>query len=144
MTTQQRVISGGGSAVGAAGSFLRGWGDVHGTAAGLGVAPATGGGLGSGHEPDPPGAFGGLRGAPGQDPDRGASLAGHDQPGLDEPGGHAGIDLAAVDPAGPGADVGAAGAGEHEEAGGAHLASAAGWAPAPAGHDPGADGPVVH
>ena len=196
MTTQQRVISGGGSAVGAAGSFLRGWGDVHGTAAGLGVAPATGGGLGSGHEPDAPGAFAGLRGgpaepgpgaapaghfptepvpaqrpaggafdsasgsavsrslghpvaepsagAPGQDPDRGAALAGHDQPGLDEPGGHAGIDLAAVDPAGPGADVGAAGAGEHEEAGGAHLASAAGWAPAPAGHDPGADGPVVH
>ena len=110
----------------------------------LGVAPATGGGLGSGHEPDPPGAFGGLPGAPGPDPDRGAALAGHEQPGLDEPGGHAGIDLAAVDPAGPGADVGAAGAGEHEEAGGAHLASAAGWAPAPAGHDPGADGPVVH
>ena len=162
----------------------------------LGVAPATGGGLGSGHEPDAPGAFAGLRGgpaepgpgaapaghfptepvpaqrpaggafdsasgsavsrslghpvaepsagAPGQDPDRGAALAGHDQPGLDEPGGHAGIDLAAVDPAGPGADVGAAGAGEHEEAGGAHLGSAASWAPAPAGHDPGADGPVIH
>ena len=34
MTTQQRVISGGGSAVGDAGSFLRDWGNVHGTVAG--------------------------------------------------------------------------------------------------------------
>ena len=70
----------------------------------------------------------------------GAGFAGGDQPGLGEPGGHAGIDLAAVDPAGPGAG----GGGEHEEAGGVHPGSAAGWAPALSGHDPGTDTPVVH
>jgi hypothetical protein len=76
----------------------------------LGVAPATASRLGSGHEPDPPGAFAGLRGGPAE-PGHGAAFADHDQPGFDEPGAHAGIDLAAVDPA---------------------------------GHDPGADGPVIH
>ena len=105
----------------------------------LGVAATTAGGLTSGHEPDSPGAFAGLRGGPaepgrgaapaghfpdepvpaqhpaggafdsasgsaasrsfehptteppadaaGPDPHHGAAFAGHDQPGLDEPGG---------------------------------------------------------
>ena len=158
-------------------------------------AAAGGGGLGSGYELHPAGAFAGLGGGPaergdgaglaghfpgepvpgqrlaggafgsasssaasgsfghpaaeppagaaGPDP-RGAALAGHDQPGLGEPGGHAGIELAAVDPAVDPAGPGAGGAGEHEEASGVHSGSPAGWAAAPSGHDPGTDTPVSH
>jgi hypothetical protein len=159
-------------------------------ASGLGAA-AQGGGLGSGYEPHPVGAFAGPGGGPaepgagagraghfpdepvpaqhpaggafgsasspvasgsfghpaeptdgaaGADLGHGAALVGHDQPGLDEPGGHVGLDLAAVDPAGPGAG----GASEHEEAGGVHPGSAVGWVGGVSGHDAGADGPVVH
>ncbi|MGO9384761.1 MAG: hypothetical protein ACLP4W_22385 [Mycobacterium sp.] len=42
----------------------------------LGVAATTAGGLTSGHEPDSPGAFAGLRGGPAE-PGRGAASAGH-------------------------------------------------------------------
>lgn len=83
-------------------------------------------------------------GAPGPDPYHGAVLAGHDQPGPDEPGAHEGIDLAAVDPAEPGPSAGAGGAGGLEEAGGAHPGSAADPAGALSGHDPGAGAAVVH
>jgi hypothetical protein len=85
-------------------------------------------------------AAGPPAGVPGPDLGHGAGFAGHDQPVLGEPGGHAGIDLAAADPAGPGAG----GAGEHEEASGVHPGSPAGWAPELSGHDPGADTPVIH
>ena len=167
----------------------------------LGVAATTAGGLTSGHEPDSPGAFAGMRGgqaepghgaaaaghfpnepvptrhpaggafdsasgsaaspasgsaaskpfehpttepaadAPTPDQHQDAALAGHDQPGLDEPGAHAGVDLA-VDPteAGPSAD--AHSVGEHEEASEAHPDSSAGSAYAPSGHDSGTT--VIH
>ena len=165
----------------------------------LGVAATTAGGLTSGHEPDSPGAFAGLRGGPAEpgrgaapaghfpdepvpaqhpaggtfdsasgsaasrpfehptteppadaatpDPHQGAAFAGHDQPGLDEPGAHAGTDLGAVDPAEPGlsanADsVGEHEVGEHEEASGANPDSSAGSAHAPPGHDVGTT--VIH
>jgi hypothetical protein len=161
-----------------------------------GVAVTTAGGLTSGHEPDSPGAFAGLRGGPAQpgrgaapaghfpnepvpaqhsaggvfdsasgsaasrpfehptteppadaprpDPDHGAAFAGHDQPGLDEPGAHAGIDLAVVDPTEPGPSADAHSVGEYEEASGAHPDSSAGSADAPSGHDPGTDTTVIH
>jgi hypothetical protein len=82
--------------------------------------------------------------APGPDPHHGAAFAGHDQPGLDEPGAHAGIDLAADDPTepGPSADVGSVG--EHEAASGAYPDSSAGSAHVPSGHDPGTDVTVIH
>ena len=83
-------------------------------------------------------------GAPGPDPGHGAAFAGHDEPGLGDPGGHVGLDLAGVDLAGPGAGSDAGGAGGHEEAGGVHPGSAAGGDPAASGHDPGIDTPVVH
>ncbi len=157
----------------------------------LGVAATTVGRLTSGHEPDSPGAFAGLRGgsaepgrgaapaghvpnepvpaqhpaggafdsasgsaasrsfqhptteppadAPRPDPHHGAAFVGHDQPGLDEPGTHAGIDLAAVDPTEPGPSADADSVGEHEGASGAHPDSSAGPAHAPSGHDPGTD-----
>jgi hypothetical protein len=91
-----------------------------------------------GHSVEPP------VGAAGPEPDHVTGFAGHDQPGLGDPSGHAGIDPAAVDPAGPGASGDAGDAGEHEEASGVHLGSPAGWAPAPSGHDPGTDTPVIH
>jgi len=72
------------------------------------------------------------------DPYPGAAFAGHDQPGLDEPGVHAAVDVAGVDPAEPGLSTGADSVGEGEQAGGAHPGSAAGSAPALSGHDPGA------
>ena len=163
----------------------------------LGVAATTAGGLTSGHEPDSPGAFPGLRGGPAEpgrgaapaghfpnepvpaqhpaggafdstsgsaasrpfehptteppadaprpDPHHGAAFAGHDQPGLDEPGAHADIGLAAVDPTEPEPSADAHSVGEHEEeASGAHPDSSAGSAHAPSGHDPGTDTTVIH
>jgi hypothetical protein len=80
--------------------------------------------------------------APSPDPHQGAAFAGHDQPGLDEPGVHAFIDVAAVEPAEPGLGGGADGVGEHEQAGGAHPGLPEGSAPALPGHDPGTA--VVH
>jgi len=82
--------------------------------------------------------------APRPDPHHGAAFAGHDQPGLDEPGAHAGIDLAAVDPTEPGPSADAHSVGEHEEASGANPDSSAGPAHAPSGHDPGTDTTVIH
>ena len=172
----------------------------------LGVAATTAGGLTSGHEPDSPGAFPGLRGgsaepgrgaapaghfpnepvpaqhpaggafdstsgsaasrpfehptteppadAPRPDPHHGAAFAGHDQPGLDEPGAHADIGLAAVDPTEPEPSADAHSVGEYEEVGeheeheeeasGAHPDSSGGSAHAPSGHDPGTDTTVIH
>src|SRR5215472_6590982 len=66
--------------------------------------------------------------APGPDPQHGAALAGHDQPGLDESGAHADIDLAAVYPTEPGPSADADSAGSHEEASGAHSDSLVGSA----------------
>ena len=154
-----------------------------------GVAATTAGGLTSGHEPDSPGAFAGLRGGPTQpgrgaapaghfpdepvptqhladgafdsasgsaasnpfdhpptepsadaptpDPHQGAAFAGQDQPGLDEPGAHAGIDLGAVDPTETGPSADDHSVGEYEEASPAHPDSSAGSAQQPSGHDPG-------
>ena len=162
----------------------------------LGVAATTAGGLASGHEPDSPGAFAGLRGGPAEpgrgatpaghfpnepvpaqhpaggafdsasgsaasrpfehptteppadaprpDPHQGAAFAGHDQPGLDESGAHADIDLAPIDPTEPGPSADAHSVGEHEEASGAHPDSSADSAHAPSGHDPGTDTTVIH
>ena len=167
----------------------------------LGVAATTAGGPTSGHEPDSPGAFAGMRGGPAEpghgaaaaghfpnepvptqhpaggafdsasgsaassasgsaaskpfehpttepaadaptpDPHQDAAFAGHDQPGLDEPGAHAGVDLA-VDPTEPGPSADAHSVGEHEEASEAHPDSSAGSAYAPSGHDPGTT--VIH
>jgi len=167
----------------------------------LGVAATTAGGLASGHEPDSPGAFAGMRGGPAEpgygaaaaghfpnesvptrhpaggafdsasgsaagsasgsatsrpfehpttepaadaptpDPHQDAAFAGHDQPGLDEPGAHAGVDLA-VDPTEPGPSVDAHSVGGHEEASEAHPDSSAGSAYAPSGHDSGTT--VIH
>jgi hypothetical protein len=159
----------------------------------LGVAATTADGLTSGHEPDSPGAFAGMRGGPAEpghgaaaaghfpnepvptqhpaggafdsasgsaasgpfehpttepaadaptsDPHQDAAFAGHDQPGLDEPGAHAGVDLA-VDPTEPGPSADAHSVGGHEEASEAHPDSSAGSAYAPSGHDPGT--PVIH
>ena len=85
-------------------------------------------------------------GAPGPDPHHGAMFADHDQPGLDEPGAHADIGLAAVDPAepGPGAGADTHSVGEHEEASGAPPDSSAGSAHAPSWHDPGTGTTVIH
>ena len=83
-------------------------------------------------------------GAPEPDPGHGAAFAGDEQPGLGESGGHAGLDLAGADLAGPGGGGDTGGAGGHEEAGGVHPGSAAGGDPVASGHDPGADTPVVH
>jgi hypothetical protein len=80
--------------------------------------------------------------ASGPDPQHGAALVGQDQPALDEPGVHAAIDPAGVDPAEPGLGAGADSVGEGEQAGGAHPGSAVGSAPALSGHDPGTA--VVH
>ena len=66
------------------------------------------------------------------------------RPGLDEPGAHAGVDLAAVDPTEPGPSADAHSVGEHEEASEAHPDSSAGSAYAPSGHDPGTDATVIH
>jgi len=127
----------------------------------LGVAATTAGGLASGHEPNPPSAFAGLRGgsaepghgtAPtGHFPNEpvpaqpaGVVFADHDQPALDESGAHAGIDLAAVDPTEPYPRADADSVGEHEEASEAHPGSSAGPADAPSGHDPGIDITVIH
>ena len=81
-------------------------------------------------------------GAAGPDPHHAGAFAGHDQPGLDEPGAHAGIDLAAVDPTepGPSADT----AGEHEAAGVAHSDSSAGSADVASGHSPASDTTLIH
>jgi hypothetical protein len=81
---------------------------------------------------------------PGPDPHYGATFAGHDQPGLDEPGAHAGIDFSAVDPTEPGASTDAHSFGESEEANGAHADSLAGSVHAPPEHDPGTDTAVIH
>jgi hypothetical protein len=80
----------------------------------------------------------------GPDPHHGAAFAGHDQPGLDEPGAHAGIDLAAVDPTEPGPSADADSAGEHEEASGAHSDSSAGSADVASGHNPASDTTLIH
>ena len=162
----------------------------------LGVAATTAGGLTPGHEPNPPGAFAGLRGgsaepghgsalaghfpndpvpaqqptgvafdsasssavsrsfehptteppadAPRPDLYHGAAFAGYDQPGLDDPGAHASIDLAAVDPTDPSPIAHDDHVGGHEEANGADANSPAGSADAPSGHDPGTDTTVIH
>ena len=81
--------------------------------------------------------------APTPDPHQGAAFAGHDQPGLDEPGAHAGVDLA-VDPTEPGPSADAHSIGGHEEASEAHPDSSAGSAYAPSGHDPGTAATVIH
>jgi len=79
--------------------------------------------------------------APGPDPQHGAGLPGHDQPGLDEPDGHAGLDPPAVDPTepAPSADTDSVG---HEGASMAHPDSLEGSAAEPPGHDPGTT--VIH
>jgi hypothetical protein len=82
--------------------------------------------------------------APRPDPHHGAAFADHDQPGLDEPGVHPGIDLAAVDPTEPGPSADVHSVTEHEEASGAHPDSSAGSADEPSGHDPGTDITVIH
>jgi hypothetical protein len=127
----------------------------------LGTAATTVGGLTSGHEPNPPGAFAGLSGgsaepghgtAPtGHFPNEpvptqptGVVVADHDQPALDEPSAHADIDLAAVHPTEPYASPDGDSVGEHEEASGAHFDSSAGLADEPSGHDPGTDTTVIH
>jgi hypothetical protein len=89
-------------------------------------------------------AAGLLAGAGGPGADPGAGFAGHDQPGLGEPGVHDGIDPAAVGPAGPGGGAGAGSAGEHQEASEADPGCLAGSAQAPSGHDPGMDAAVLH
>jgi hypothetical protein len=163
-------------------------------ATGPGVAATTADGLTSGHEPDSPGAFAGLRGGPAEpgrgaapaghfpdepvlaqhppggafdstsgsaasnpfdhpapeppadaatpDPHQGATFAGHDQPGLDEPSAHAGIDLGAVDPTETGPSADDHSVGEYEEANSAHPDSSAGSAQEPSGHDPGTT--IIH
>jgi hypothetical protein len=80
----------------------------------------------------------------GPDPHHGVAFVGHDQPGLDEPGPPAGIDLAAVDLTEPGHSANADSVREHEEASGTHFDSSAGSAYAPSGHDPGTDAAVIH
>ncbi len=82
--------------------------------------------------------------APRPDPHYGAAFAGHDQPGLDEPGAHDGIDFSAVDPTEPGPSADAHSFGENEEASGAHADSLAGSVHAPPEHDPGTDTTVIH
>ena len=81
--------------------------------------------------------------APTPDPHQGAAFADHDQPGLDEPGAHAGVDLAA-DPTEPGPSADADSVGGHEEASEAHPDSSAGSAYAPSGHDPGTAATIIH
>ncbi len=78
------------------------------------------------------------------DPIHGAAFAGHDQPGLEEPGAHGGIDPAAVDPTEPDPSADAHSAGEYEEPSGAHPDSSAGPEHAPAVHDPGTDTTIIH
>lgn len=82
--------------------------------------------------------------APRLDPIHGAAFAGHDQPGLEKPGAHGGIDPAAVDPTEPDPSADAHSAGEYEEPSGAHPDSSAGPEHAPAVHDPGTDTTVIH
>ena len=82
--------------------------------------------------------------AAGPDPDHGGVFDGHDQPGLDEPGAHADIDLAAVDPTVPGPSADADSAGEHEGASGAHSDSSAGSADVASGHSPAGDTTLIH
>jgi hypothetical protein len=82
--------------------------------------------------------------APGPDPHHGATFAGHDQPGLDEPGAHADIDLAAVYPTEPGPSADADSAGSHEEASGAHSDSLVGSADVASGHNPPGDTTLIH
>jgi hypothetical protein len=81
---------------------------------------------------------------PRPDPYHGEAFADHDQPAFDEPGAHADIYLAAVDPTEPYPSADADSVGEHEEASGAHPDSSAGQADAPFGHDPGTDTTVIH
>jgi len=82
--------------------------------------------------------------APGPDPQHGAALAGHDQPGLDESGAHADIDLAAVYPTEPGPSADADSAGSHEEASGAHSDSLVGSADVASGHNSPGDTTLIH
>jgi hypothetical protein len=82
--------------------------------------------------------------APRPDLYHGAAFAGHDQPGLDDPGAHASIDLAAVDPTDPCPSADDDSVGGHEEANGVDADSPAGSADAPSGHDPGTDTTVIH
>ena len=82
--------------------------------------------------------------APTPDPLHGTASAGHDQPGLDEPGAHGGIDAAAADPTEPGPSADVHSAGEYEEPSGTHLDSSAGPEHAPSVHDPGPDTTVIH
>jgi hypothetical protein len=81
---------------------------------------------------------------PGPDPHYGATFAGHDQPGLGEPGAHVGIDFSAVDPTEPGPSTDAHSFGESDEVSGAHAGSVAGSVPGLPEHDPGADTAVIH
>jgi hypothetical protein len=82
--------------------------------------------------------------APRPDPHHSAAFVGQDQPGLDEPGAHAGIDLAAVDPTEPGPGASADSVSEHEQASGARPDHPEGSAPEPSGHDPGTDTTIIH
>jgi hypothetical protein len=81
---------------------------------------------------------------PRPDPYHGEAFAGHNQPALNEPGAHADIDLAAINPTEPYPSADADSVGEHEEASGAHPDSSAGPADALSGHDPGTDTAVIH
>jgi hypothetical protein len=85
-----------------------------------------------------------LADAPRPDPLHGAAFAGHDQPGLEEPGAHGGIDPAAVDPTEPDPSADAHSAGEYEVPSGVHPDSSAGPEHAPAVHGPGTDTTVIH
>ena len=131
----------------------------------VGPAEPGGGAMPAGHFPGGPveverpagGAFGSASGpaalrsfehpaepsaaATAPDPGQAVTFAGHDQPGVGDPGSHVGIDPAVTDPAGSSVGAAAGGAGEHEEAGGVHPGSEAGWAAASSGHDPGT---VIH
>jgi hypothetical protein len=81
-------------------------------------------------------------GAPSPDPQHGADLPGHDQPGLDEPDAHAGIDPPTVDPTEPAASADTDSIGGHEGASMAHPDSPEASVPEPPGHDPGTT--VIH
>jgi hypothetical protein len=81
---------------------------------------------------------------PRPDPYHGEAFADHNQPALDEPGAHADIDLAAINPTEPYPSTDADSVGEHEGASGAHPDSSAGPADELSGHDPGTDTTVIH
>jgi hypothetical protein len=81
--------------------------------------------------------------APSSDPHQSATLAGHNQPGLDDTGAHVAADPVTVDPTEPEPSAGTHSVGSYEDASPAHHDSLT--VPAdPAEHDPGIDTTVIH